>query len=72
MHLDDSGSTEQSQPDGFARNLPKNLMTHFTHKLYAVFSSLFAEATLCKTGDGLHMNLFKIGKYNYYHIDYRT
>ena len=50
MHLDDSGSTEQSQPDGFARNLPKNLMTHFTQKLYAVFSSLFAEATLCKTG----------------------
>ena len=30
------GNTAQSPPDGFARNLPKNLTTHLTHKLCAV------------------------------------
>ena len=31
------GNTASSPPDGFARNLPKNLTTHLTHKLYSVF-----------------------------------
>ena len=35
------GSTAQSPPDGFARNLSKNLTTHLTHKLCAVLPKIF-------------------------------
>ena len=39
------GNTAQNPPDGFARNLPKNLTTHLTHKLCAV-SPLFSKELL--------------------------